>query len=253
MPSVTICNETIYYSRGGSGNGPILLFLHGSGGDHTAWPEALWKLPRADVYLIDLPGHGRSSGRSRNSVEDYADFIGLFVSELGLKQVVLAGHSLGGAIALNIAIRAPVWLSRIILVGTGARLRVAPAILEGLLTDPQDAVNKICELSFYRHAPGSRAHPYCDVLAHTDPNVIHDDLTACDRFDVMDSIGQISIPVLIISGMMDKLTPVKYGRYLHERLMDSKRLIIDNCGHMMALEQPDAFIAGIVEFMEATN
>ena len=58
---------------------------------------------------------------------------------------------------------------------------------------------------------------------------------------------------LIVAGMMDKLTPAKYGRYLHERLTDSKLLVIDDCGHMMALEQPDAFIAGVVEFMEATN
>lgn len=249
MPFVTVEKEKIYYDRGGAENGPALVLIHGSGGDHAHWPSALRRLPEARVFAPDLPGHGRSGGRGRDSVEGYADFIEAFVSKLGLRNVLPVGHSLGGAVALTLALRSPAWLSRIILVGTGARLRVHPSILEGLQTDPEKTLLEIRDRSFGPDAPETAVRQVYEGFQRTDPAVIHGDFAACDQFDAMDRLGEIACPALVVAGTADELTPVKYGKYLRDRLSTSDWAEIEGAGHMMGLEKPDALVGCVSDFL----
>ena len=251
MPFVTVAADTIYYDRGGSNEGPALVLIHGSGGDHSHWPPELRNLGDARVFAPDLPGHGRSEGRGRDSVEDYADVIEAFVSELGLEDVVPAGHSLGGAVVQTLALRSPAWLSRIILVGSGARLRVHPAILEGLQTDPEATLRRVCEWSFGPEASESMVAGAYEKFLSTDSAIIHGDYTACDRFDIMDRVGKITHPALVMVGTADQMTPVKYGEYLHQRLSRSRLAVIESGGHMMALEKPGALVRCISDFLNS--
>jgi pimeloyl-ACP methyl ester carboxylesterase len=129
MPFVDVSDEKIFYSLNASDQDRVIMAIHGSGSDHTGWPDTLRDLPQASVYALDLPGHGQSSGDGRDNVDAYADFIETFVTTLDLENVTLIGHSLGGTIVQLLALRAPAWLTDIVLVGTGARLRVHPDIL----------------------------------------------------------------------------------------------------------------------------
>lgn len=251
MPFVTVEAESIYYTRGGSEEGPALVLIHGSGGDHSHWPSKLRHLSEARVFAPDLPGHGRSGGRGRESVEDYADFIDAFVSKLGLEDVVPAGHSLGGAVVQILALRSPAWLSRIILVGSGARLRVHPDILKGLQTDPEGTLHKICDWSFGPDAPQSAVTAARENFLKTDPAVIHGDYSACDRFDIMDRVGEITHPALVVVGTADRMTPAKYGEYLHRRFSRSRMAVIEGGGHMMGLEKPEALVRCISDFLNS--
>ncbi len=251
MPFVTVGSDNIYYDRGGSDQGPALVLIHGSGGDHSHWPPELRDLGEARVFALDLPGHGRSQGRGRKSVEDYADFIDAFVFKLGLEDVAPAGHSLGGAVVQALALRSPAWLSRIILVGTGARLRVHPDILKGLRTDPEDTLHKICDWSFGPDAPQPAVTAAYENFLKTDPAVIHGDYSACDRFDIMDRVGEITCPALVVVGTADRMTPAKYGEYLHRRLSRSRLAVIENGGHMMGLEKPEALVRFISDFLNS--
>ena len=115
--------------------GPPLVLVHGAGGNLMHWPGALRRLPGHTVYALDLPGHGKSGGAGRAEIGAYADVVRGFAEALGLVPFVLAGHSMGGAIALEFALRYPARLAGLILVGTGAKLRVAPEILTGILDD----------------------------------------------------------------------------------------------------------------------
>ncbi len=251
MPFVTVEADNIYYDRGESNEGPAMLLIHGSGGDHSHWPSELRNLGDARVFAPDLPGHGRSEGRGRDSVEDYADFIEAFVFELGLENVVPTGHSLGGAIVQTLALRSPAWLSRIILVGSGARLRVHPAILEGLETDPKATLRKVCEWSFGPEASESVVAGAYEKFLSTDSVIIHGDYSACDRFDIMDRVGEITCPALVVVGTADRMTPAKYGEYLHRRLSRSRMAVIENGGHMMGLEKPEALVRCISDFLNS--
>ncbi len=249
MPFVDVAEEKIFYSFSSSDRNLIILAIHGSGGDHTAWPEELRNLAGATVYAVDLPGHGRSSGKVRNNVEAYADLIDAFAAELNLDNVTLIGHSLGGAIVQMLALRSPGWLTRIILVGTGVRLRVHPDILDGLLTNFEAAIDIICQFAYGPTASEALINSGRESFLNTPANVIHGDLNVCNQFDIMEKVGAISLPTLVVSGTADNLTPVKYGEYLCKHIPGAKHTIIEDGGHMLALEKPKEFIHSISDFL----
>ena len=249
MPFIDVADEKIFYLLSSSDQNLIVLAIHGSGGDHTAWPEELRNLPGATVYAVDLPGHGRSSGKVLDNVEAYADFIDAFAAELNLDNVTLIGHSLGGAIGQMLAVRFPGWLTRIILVGTGARLRVHPDILDGLLSNFETAVDIICQFAYGPTASEALINSGRESFLNTPANVIHGDLNVCNQFDNMDNLSDINLPTLVVSGTADKLTPVKYGEYLCKNIPAAKHSIIKDAGHMMALEKPEEFVRCVTDFL----
>lgn len=241
MRTLTIKGETLAYTLSPGDGGPSLLLLHGSGGNHQSWPLELRQTKDLPVLALDLPGHGHSGGRGRDRVEAYADCIEDLVSALGLQDVAVAGHSLGGAIALTLGWRGPEWLSRLVLVGTGSRLKVAPAILDGLSTDFEKTVDVICEWAYAPEAPAERVREGKQAFLQCDPKIMHGDFSACNRFDISERLPEIQVPALVLSGSEDRLTPVKYGRFLREGLPDARLEIIQGGGHMMALEKPGEF------------
>ena len=250
MSHVKIDGKKIFYTADGLSMDRTLLAIHGSGGDHTHWPDELYNITGIGVCAVDLPGHGLSGGGGYNRVEDYANFIELFVSQLDLNRVSLMGHSLGGAIVQTLALRAPRWLSRIILVGTGARLRVVPEILDGLITNFKTTIELICDWQYSPTAPKALVDKGRTGLLKTPPEVTYGDLSACNQFDIMEKLKDIRLPVQIISATADRLTPLKYGTYLHRHIVDSKFIVIEDAGHMRALEKPVEFTAGVSAFLD---
>ncbi len=248
MPFVSIGKEKIRYERSGAG-GRSLVLVHGSGGSMRHWPSSLLTSRRIDVVAVDLPGHGRSGGSGRTRVKEYADVVTAVAEELGLKDAGVAGHSLGGAVALVLGLRRPKWLARLVLVGTGARLRVAPALLDLIKTDFPAAVKKMADLAFGPGSPPQMVAEFCRDLMETGPDVLHGDLSACDRFDVMDRVERIGLPSLILCADHDRLTPVKYGTYLRDRIAGAEMTVIEGAGHMMGLEREAASVEAISRFM----
>lgn len=253
MPFETIAGEDIFYSLSPAAGDRAFLLIHGSGGDHTHWPEALRASSLADVYGLDLPGHGHSGGNARPSVEAYADFIQAFVQQLKLTRVAVFGHSLGGAIAQCLALRRPDWLEALVLVGTGARLRVAPVILETILSDFQAFLDLAPQFSFGPDAPQALISQIRTGFARTDPHVLHADFSACNQFDIMQELPRIATPTLVVAATQDQLTPLKYGQYLHSHIANSHWCVIENAGHMMALEKPGDFMEGVSAFFHKAD
>jgi pimeloyl-ACP methyl ester carboxylesterase len=250
MPFATIGEENIFFSHSKSSErNDALLLIHGSGGSRRHWHDSLRNLPGIHVYGIDLPGHGQSRGQGRRRVEDYADLIESFVSELKLSRVTVAGHSLGGAIAQVLALRSPKWLLGLILVGTGARLRVAPDILDGLLNDFSNTVDLICSYAFGPSASASLIQAGHEDFLKNTPEVMHGDFSACHQFDLMGKVSKIAVPTLILSGSADRLTPVKYGEYLYQHIPGAKFSVIKDAGHLMGLEKPEIFVREISGFL----
>lgn len=251
MPEITIADERIHYKRWGNDGKRALLAIHGSGGSHRQWPETLQRiLDHTDVLLIDLPGHGGSGGAGRNSIAAYAEFISRFVETLNLGRVILMGHSLGGAVVQSIAMELPKWLEGIVLVGTGAKLRVNPAILDGLKAHPNQAFEFILKALFGPGVSTELVDQIRQGFLLTPAEVTFNDFLACDRFDARPSIGQIDCPALILSGEADRLTPVKYGAYLEKAIQGSRHVVLPNAGHMMALEDPEGFTDAVGAFLK---
>jgi len=247
MPRVTVGDEEIYYAYHASPRleAPSLILVHGAGGNHQQWGNAIRSLGAANVHAVDLPGHGRSGGAGRSTVADYAASIVDFMDALQLEQAIVAGHSMGGATAMRVALDYPHRVSGLVLVATGARLRVVPAILSGTLSDFENTIKLICEWAYSRHAPPELVRQGEMQMLDVAPQVIHDDFAACDAFDIMKRLGEIRCPTLVICGTEDALTPPKYSTFLAEGIDGAELKIVEGAGHMVMTEKPDAVAAAI--------
>ncbi len=225
----------------GTGN-ETLVFVHGSGDSAQVWAPLIRLLPEYQCIALDLPGHGALTaepGAEVMSVGDYAAYVREELSRRGIAQPTLVGHSLGGAIALRLALDAPSAVARIVLVGSGARLRVAPAFLQEASEAGPQGVAAITRMSFAANHT-TQADAFQAQRAPTAPGVLYRDLAACDRFDVMGEVESISQPTLLIVGADDRMTPPKYAEYLHARLASSSLVVIPDAGHYAQIEQPGA-------------
>jgi pimeloyl-ACP methyl ester carboxylesterase len=253
MPYVQVNHHKLFYAHSRATPehlaAPPLVLLHGSGGNHLHWPGELRRLPGATVYALDLPGHGRSDGSGYDAISAYVEILLGFLGTIGVQRAVLAGHSMGSAIAQMTALTYPERVAGLALMGAGARLRVHPAILEGILDDFENTVDLVTRWLWAEDAPQELVRLSHQALAATPASVIHGDYVACDRFDVMDRLGEISAPTLVIAGTADKLTPLKYGAYLAERIPNARLITVEGGGHMMALEQPAIVAEAIAEFV----
>jgi pimeloyl-ACP methyl ester carboxylesterase len=205
------------------------------------------------AFAIDLPGHGQRADTLPSEVNmlDYARAAHTIIwHELGLDHPVIAGHSLGGAIALMMGLEYGDELGGLILVGTGARLRVHPDLLEGARTASDAATRQLKSLAF---APGHAETMLDDMLAeeHATPasSMLYRDLAACNIFDCMTRLAEIHLPTLIICGTEDRLTPVKYSQYLHEHIAGSSLRLIADAGHYVMREQPQQVNQAIEEWL----
>jgi pimeloyl-ACP methyl ester carboxylesterase len=254
MPQVTLADQDVFYVRRASEEGrDSLLFVHGAGGTHRHWGQQLVGLEAVNRYALDLPGHGRSRGPGRTSIGEYAQVIIQFLDALGLQQVTLVGHSMGGAIGQHLALHHRSRVEKLVLVGSGARLRVLPSLLKGLLEDFPAAVETMLSWAYSSGTPVDVVRLGQEEWLENDPQVVHDDFAACDRFDVMGHLGEIGCPTLVICGEDDRLTPTKYAHYLSENIPQATLTIVPHAGHMVMVEQGEAVNRAIEEFLIDTG
>ncbi|GAB4164220.1 MAG: alpha/beta hydrolase [Candidatus Promineifilaceae bacterium] len=255
MPTINLDdNHQLYYALHRSPTpGPLnLLLLHGAAGTHLDWPAAIRRLPGVTVYALDLPGHGRSQPPGCRTVADYAGIVARFIARLQLAHVVLVGHSMGGAIAMTLALNASPGIVGLVLAGTGARLRVAPAILEGLMTDPAAVADLLVNAYWQPDTPSAVKQRSKQNLLAVDPTVALGDFEACNTFDVRGQLGQIQLPTLVIGSDTDPLTPLKYSQYLAAEIPHARLVTLPAAGHMLLLAHPTLAAAAITAFLQET-
>ncbi|NJN66598.1 MAG: alpha/beta hydrolase [Chloroflexaceae bacterium] len=251
MPLLETEQGEIFFAQRGDGE-PALFLVHGAGATHQHWGLQLRAFleDAGRVALFDLPGHGRSPGPGRSSVANYSSVLLALLDALEVERAVLAGHSMGGAIALWTALTSPLRVVGLVLVGTGARLPVLPALFEfleqGNLAEAAQAI--------VQRAYGSKALPGLRKVGEAafrqnDPKVFYEDLLACSTYDVMTRLDDIRCPTLIICGDEDGITPPRFSRYLHGHLAGSKLVMVHGAGHMVLMERPDAVNAAVREFL----
>lgn len=252
MSSVTVQGEQVHYvHRAAATEGaPPVAFIHGAGGTHQSWLYQVRDLPGVESYAVDLPGHGRSEGPGRESVAAYGEWLVDLLDALELQRAVLVGHSMGGAIALDVALAHAARASGLGLVASGARLRVVPAVLDGLRQDPEAAVDLICRSTYGPEAPVEMVGLGRRQMGEVEPAVILGDLLACDRFDVAGRLGEIAVPCAVVCGTQDGLTPTKYATYLRDRIQGATLHLVEGAGHMVMLENPGAVAQAIGALVE---
>lgn len=222
-----------------------LVFIHGSGGCRESFQSQVSHFAGSEA--INLPGH--PDGDLIPSIEQNAAWLHGYVTEKGYQDLVIVGHSLGGGIALQYALDYGNELEGIILLGSGARLRVHPDFLENLrkeIQNPSTApaprpTNELIEPELAALIERRRAENGAIAALN--------DMEACDRFDVMERLDEISLPVLAIVGTDDVMTPPKYSQFMAERMSDASAVIIEGGTHMAYAEKPSEVNAAIDRFL----
>ncbi len=224
-----------------------LVFIHGAGSNSFIWHLQLTQFK--DAIAVNLPGHPEGSGFS--TIPEYADWVREYLQKEAIQSPVLVGHSMGGAIAIESAFSSPN-LAGIVLVGTGARLRVHHDILTELQHDYKKAAELIAAWSVARSYDPRIMNRIAEETLKTKREVTYWDFMACDKFDRMNEVERIPCKTLVVCGQDDKLTPVKYSQYLNQKIRNSKLIVIPGAGHSVMLERPrefnnelEAFVASI--------
>lgn len=244
----------IYYAENinESHTTPPIVLIHGAGGSHLSWPPDLRRFTGKNVYAVDLPGHGKSSGHGEQSLAVYADHIAAWMTELGLYRALVIGHSMGGGIAMELALRYPHLTTALGLFATGARLPVNESILT--YTQNQATFPSALEI-IRRHSFGPDASERLVELAmkrfaEQRSSVLHNDLHACNDFNISDRLAEIRRPTLVLCGSEDRMTPLRFSQYLASKLEKSQLQIVKGAGHMVMLEKSPETAEYLADFIK---
>jgi pimeloyl-ACP methyl ester carboxylesterase len=228
----------------------IILFIHGAGGGEYTWSYQKGFFEKEFYPIImELPGHGKSGGEGEQEIGKYAEHVHAFLRTMRFSKVTLVGHSMGGAIVQTLALTHPEVIHKIVLVGTGAKLKVLPVILDGIKSNFKEAARKITQFAYSQKASPDLVERNMADLMRCPPEVLYGDFLACDRFNVMNEVDKIDLPTLILCGDEDQLTPVKYSQFLRDRIKQSQLEILPRAGHMLMMESPVNFNEKIKKFL----
>lgn len=244
MPLISTANGDIWIEHEAPDLLPVML-IHGAGGVHTDWSFDL----REWAFAVDLPGHGHSPGTSCAEVAAYAADIIALLDALEIAQVVVAGHSLGGAVAQTLALTHPERLFGVVLVSSGAKLAVHPDILNHIFDDPVSVADLLSRWLWSPRADVALIQAKYDQLLTVPPEVMFDDFSASNNFDVRDRLNEIRVPTLVVGGQQDVMTPPKFSQFLHTNIAGSDLVLIEQAGHMLPLEQSGALSDAITRWM----
>ena len=230
-----------------------VLYIHGTGCDGRVFERHLEVMAaKHEVVAIDLPGHGGSEGTGFRGVGDYAYFTAGLIEHLGWDRCVVAGHSLGGGIALAVALYRRSLVEALLLIDTGARLRVNPVVLEQAhrLAAGEQIPDSNPRRGFAKGTAQAVIESAAAIRQQCSAEVTYKDWVADDTCDFMSRLPHIAMPALAICGDEDELTLVKYHEYFRDHMPDCRLEIVAGAGHWPFIEQPETFDGHIFEFLD---
>lgn len=237
-----------------------VLFIHGTGQDHTIWvlPTRYFARHGRNVLAVDLPGHGRSGGAPLATVEEMADWVVKVLDSQGLEKAALVGHSLGSLVAIAAAARHPQRVRSIALVGVTVPMPVSEFLLDSARQDRHEAVEMLNYFGFSKSAQlGGNATPGnwmlgagLRLMEKAGPGVIHNDLNACNEYiEGLHHAADISCPVLLILGEKDMLTPVRSAQKVLAALPNAEQVTLQGSGHALLAERPDPVLDQLIRIV----
>jgi pimeloyl-ACP methyl ester carboxylesterase len=226
-----------------------LVFIHGSGADHRIWVKQYSELKDDfTIAAVDLPGHGWSEGSGERDVLRYVEWVRKLIAILGLKKPILIGHSLGAAISLTYAIHHGHMVSGVVSVGGGVRMPVNPVILTGLRTDPSAIIALAAKFSVSKGNRERLSGAVTGGMSRVKPEALYGDFLACDGLDIAGEVARIGVPVLVVCGTDDKMTPPALSQSLQDNIPGARFILIEGAGHMVMLENVSAFNSALRSF-----
>ncbi len=236
------CNDLFYrcYESGETERGiPPLVLLHGSGGSHMAWPVEMRRWRGLRVIALDLPGHGQSTGAACQSLDALVNCLRRFLQDCGIREVLLAGHSLGAILALTYASVYSSHVRGMALLSCGCRFAIPPELFDALLQPSRKAgfVELFSRLAFDPSFPQSRRRAILEPLAKMRSSTLFMDVGICSDFRVTGNLEKVQCPVMLINGASDLITIPASARQLAYCLPEASITILPRCGHLLLYEK----------------
>jgi len=255
-----INGERVYAATGSralDSEKPTVMFVHGTGQDHSIWvlPSRYFARHDRNVLAVDLPGHGRSGGTPLGSVDEMADWVIAVLDAAGLDTAAIVGHSLGSLVAIAAAARHPERVRAIALVGTAIPMPVSAALLESARQNRHEAIEMLNFWGYSKSAQlGGSPTPGQWMLGNglrlmeqAAPGAIYADLNACNEYvEGMEHAASVHCPALLILGARDQLTPARSAEALARTLPEAETVVLEGCGHAMLAEQPDPVLDQLI-------
>jgi pimeloyl-ACP methyl ester carboxylesterase len=174
---------------------------------------------------------------------------------VGLHRAAFIGHSMGGAIALDLAFQYPENVLALGLFSTGTRLPIPPEILTDAasLTTYRKVSEALSRLAFSPSADAHLVELVVQRMTETRQSVMHGDLLACSDFDATAGIERIRHPTLVLCGSDDRMTPLRYSQFLADIIPSGRLVVIPQAGHMVMLERPQAVADALAVFLSGIS
>lgn len=251
---IEINNTIFHYTDNGPKNTKAIIFIHGFPFNKTMWNDQVELL--RDCYRVityDVRGHGNSgSGTEKFSLELFVKDLIIFMDALAIEKAILCGLSMGGYIALNAMVNFPNRFESIILCDTSCyadsveikekRMKVIDSIREkGVEFYANENIKNLFAEDSYTSRK-DEVNAIKDMITSTSVSTLINTLNALkERNETCSKLSEIKVPVLIMVGVEDKLTPVSAAQFMHDQIHQSELHILDHAGHLSNLENPEAF------------
>lgn len=262
MPIQKINDIDIYYEQ--HGQGPDLVLIGGLTSDHQVWRSALRVLSEHfRVLIFDNRGAGRSgSPNYPYSIEMMAHDTLSLMTALSIEKAHVVGHSMGGGIAMQMALSAPERVEKLVIVCAKAKISAISSMVFSMREKLQDrgiSSDILAEYvmpflfaeSFLRNTINingfslwTQRNPFPQT-----PEGYKNQLAAAKSRDVTDELHVITAPALVIAGAEDMIATAKETHLLAASIKNCDYIAIDDCGHMPHVEKPQEFSALVLAFL----
>jgi len=264
MPLIEVNGLKLYYKTEGQTDSaaPVLLFLHGLGSSSSDWVlQTRFFAQHYRIILIDLRAHGRSRHPGgRLTIELMADDVEALLARLEIPRAHVVGLSLGGCVALALALSHPARVQSLILVNTFARLQPAGgrsllrmlSRLWLLLLAPMPVVATHVARGLFPK-PEQQAY-YAAAVASLSQNPKRGYLASIQAllvFDLRKRLGRIDCPTLVIAGDRDRTIPLAAKQALCRSIPGAQMRVIPDSGHATPYDQTELFNRAVEEFIAA--
>lgn len=255
--STIIRGNRIHYYEGGSASGAPVLLVHGLGSRAEDWANLMPQLKQAGfhVYAIDLLGYGDSArpANATYSIPEEAQYVEEFMSQHGLQMVSLVGWSMGGWVAMRVALDAPQRIRNLVLCDA-AGIRFQPEFTpEDLEPTTIPAVQRLYRLLMPQPAEVPNFLARDMIRRFTRLNWVVD-RSARSMFtgaDLLDGkLADLKMPTLIIWGKQDHLIPLATGIAMHQQISQSVLEIYDGCGHLAPGQCAQRIGPRLIDFLD---
>ncbi len=253
MPSFVTEGRTLHYTQ--EGEGPVLLFLHGLGGNAENWilQRKAFSAERR-VVALDLPGHGHSDGRDV-AFKDYWKSIGALCRHLDAGPITICGLSKGARAGLMLAARHPELVERIAVINAFVHLNPGDAQMRrdlyNLLLEPDGprrwALRLLDLMGVSAH--GAIVRGFLRSLETIEPRHIWSIFQELLAFDQRPELAEVRCPTLLVRGERDTFVPPYCVDELAELLPSAAVVRMKGCGHLPYLEMPRRFNQELTRFL----